>query len=136
MEAEAVGGHDAIVEDVIDVGLGGEAAQGAGVVFRDGGLDGGDAEVFVAAGEMRARGGDAGFCIAGDGGIAIEDEVAVRGDAGGVDLGTGETSEEERQDEGSPEEAMADCTCSGGAKSGCRKKRVGGTGHDDTSLLR
>lgn len=84
-----MGRDDAIVEDVIDVGLGGEAAQGAGIVFRDGGLDGGDAEVFVAAGEMRASGGDAGFCIAGDGGVAIEDEVAVRGNAVGVDLGTG-----------------------------------------------
>jgi hypothetical protein len=136
LKAQTVGGDDAIVENVIDIGLGGEAAQGAGVVFRECGLDGGDAEVFVAAGEMRASGGDAGFGIAGDGGVAIEDEVAVRGDARGVDLGTGETSKEERDDEGSAEAATADCTCSGGAKSGRRKKRVGGTGHDDTSLLR
>ena len=33
-DAEAVGGDDAVVEDVVDVGLGGEAAEGGGVVFR------------------------------------------------------------------------------------------------------
>ena len=116
-----MGGDDAVVEDVVDVGLGGEAAQGAGVVFRGCGLDGGDAEVFVALREMRTGGGDAGCCIAGDGGVAIEDEVAVRGDAAGVDLGTGETGEEERYDERFPQEVMADCTCSGDAASVRRK---------------
>ena len=71
----------------------------------DCGFDGGDAEVFVALGEVGAGGGDAGFGVAGDGGVAIEDEVAVRRDAGGVDLGTGEAGEEDGQDEGSAEEA-------------------------------
>jgi hypothetical protein len=121
LEAEAMRGDDAIVEDVIDVGLGGEAAQGAGVVFPDGGLDGGDAEVFVALGEMRSGGGDPRFCVAGDGRVAIEDEVAVRGDAAGVNLGTGEAAKKERQNNGSPEDAMADCTCSRGAKGGRTK---------------
>ena len=92
-----MGGDDAIVEDVVDVGLGGEAAQGAGVIFRDGGLDGGYAEVFVAPGDMCSGRGDARFCVAGDGRVAIEHEVAVRGDAAGVDLGTGETGKKEHQ---------------------------------------
>jgi hypothetical protein len=33
LKAQAVSGDDAIVEDVVDVGLGGETTQGAGVVF-------------------------------------------------------------------------------------------------------
>jgi hypothetical protein len=89
LKAQTVGGDDAIVEDVVDVGLGGEAAQGGGVVFRDCGFDGGDAEVVVAPGEMCAGGGDTGFCVAGDGCVAIEDEVAVGSDAAGIDLGNG-----------------------------------------------
>jgi hypothetical protein len=136
LKAQAVRGDDAIAEDEVDVGLGGETAQGGGVVFRDGGLDGGDAEVFIPPGEMGAGGGDAGFCIAGDGRVAIEDEVAVGSDAVGVDLGTGETGKEERYDEGSPEEATADRKCNRGAKSGGRKNKVGGNGHGCTSLLR
>jgi hypothetical protein len=142
VKAQAVGGDDAIVEDVVYVGLGGEAAQGGGVVFVEGGLDGGDAEVLVAPGKMRAGGGDAGFGVTGDGGVAVEDEVAMRSDAAGVDLGSdlgsdlgaGEAGEKERQDEGSPEDAMADCTCKGDAASGRRKHWVGGDGHGDTSL--
>ena len=121
LEAQAVGGDDAIVEDEVDVRLGREAAQSAGVVFLDCGLDSGSAEVVVAPGEVCAGGGDAGFGVARDGRVPIEDEVAVRRDAAGVDLGTGETSKKEGQDEGSPEEAVADCTCSGDAASGRRK---------------
>jgi hypothetical protein len=90
VETKAVGRDDAVVEDVVDVGLSGEAAKGGGVVFRGGRLDGCDADVFVAAGETGSGGCDAGFGIAGDGGVAIENEVAVRGDAGGVDLCGGE----------------------------------------------
>jgi hypothetical protein len=89
LKAQTVGGDDTVVEDVVDIGLGDEAAQGAGVVFLDCGLDGGDAEVFVAPGKMRAGGGDPRFCVAGDGCVAIEDEVAVGSDAAGIDLGNG-----------------------------------------------
>ena len=121
LEAQAVGGDDAIVEDEVDVGLGSEAAQRAGVVFLDCGLDGGDAEMVVAPGEVCAGRGDAGFGVTGDGRVAIEDEVAVRGDAASVNLGTGETAKKERQNNGSPEDAMADCTCSRGAKGGRTK---------------
>jgi hypothetical protein len=83
-------GDDAVVEDVFNVGLGGEAVQGSRVVLGWG-LDSRDAEVLVAAGEVGAGGGDVGFSVAGDGGVAIEDEVAVRSDAAGVDLGTSES---------------------------------------------
>jgi hypothetical protein len=121
-----MGGDDAIVEDVVDVGLGGEAAEGAGVVFRNGGLDGGDAEVLVTPGEMCAGGGDTGFSVTGDGRVAIEDEVTVGGDAAGVDLGpdnlgASQTGEEEGDDEGSAEDATADRTCNRGTKGGRRK---------------
>jgi hypothetical protein len=78
---------------------------------------------------MSAGGGDAGFCIAGNGRVAIEDEVAVGGDAAGVDLGTGETGKQERQDEGSPEDAMADHTCDLGAKRGRMKNQIMVNGH-------
>ena len=82
---------------------------------------------------MRAGRGDAGFCVTGDGGVAIEDEVAVGSDAAGVDLGTGlgsgETGKKERQDEGSPEDAIADRTCNRNAKSGRTKNRICGNGH-------
>jgi hypothetical protein len=33
LKAQAVSGDDAIVENVVDVGLGGETAESAGVVF-------------------------------------------------------------------------------------------------------
>jgi hypothetical protein len=128
-----VGRDDTIVEDVVDIGLGGEAAQSAGVVFGDGRLDGGDAEVFVAPGEMGAGGGDAGFCVTGDGCVAIEDEVAVGSDVAGVDLGidlgTGEAGKKKRQDEASPEDATADRTCNWDAKSGRTKNQICGNGH-------
>ncbi len=75
------------MDDVLDVGLGAETVEGGGVVFGGGGLDGGDAEVFVASGEMGSGRGDAGFGVARDGGVAVEDEVAVRGDGVGVELG-------------------------------------------------
>src|SRR3981189_2353174 len=61
------------------------------------GLGCGDAEVLVAPGKMGTGRGDAGFGVAGDGGVAIEDEVVVGSDAGGVDLGAGEAGEEEHQ---------------------------------------
>jgi hypothetical protein len=119
LKAEAVSGDDAIVEDVFDVGLGGEKTEGGGVVLTDGlgcglgcrlswGLDGGDAEVLVAPGETGSGGGDTGFGVAGDGGVTIEDEVAVGSDARCVDLRGGQRSKEEGQDEGLLEAAAAD----------------------------
>jgi hypothetical protein len=49
-------------------------------------LDCGDAEVLVALGEVAAGGEKAAFGVGWDGGVAINEEVAVRGDAGGIDL--------------------------------------------------
>ena len=86
LDAEAVGGDDAVVEDVVDVGLGGEAAEGGGVVFGCGGLDGGDAKVLAALGEADSGEGDADFGVGGDSGVVVDDEVAMRHDAVGVDL--------------------------------------------------
>jgi hypothetical protein len=116
LKAEAVSGDDAIVQDVVDVRLGGQAAQGCGIVLGRG-LDCSDAEVLVAPGEMGAGGGNAGFRVARDGGVAIEDEVAVRRDAGGVDLGSGETRQQERQDDCPFACAIAEQTSRGNAKS-------------------
>ncbi len=116
LDAKAMGGDDAVVEDVVDVGLGGETAEGGGVVFGGGGLDGGDAEVLVALGEA-GSGGDVGFGVGGDGGVVIKDEVAMRGDAVGVDLGTGEAGQGEGQQDGAPERA-AEERCSGAVGKG------------------
>jgi hypothetical protein len=93
---------------------------------------------------MGAGGGDAGFCVTGDGRVAVEDEVAVRSDAAGVDLGTlgtalgtGEPGKKERQDEGSPEDATADRTCNRDVKSWRTKNQVSVNGHGGLpSLLR
>ena len=144
LNPETVGGDDAVVKDVFDVGLGGDAAQGGGVVILKGGLgfDGGDAEVFVAVNKVGARGRDAGFGVSGDGGVAIEDEVAMRCDARGVDLSTGRAGEEDREDEGSVEQESGnfsgnrDRTSSRDAKSRRRKIEDAGNGHGGTSLLR
>jgi hypothetical protein len=117
--------------------LGGEAAQGGGVVFEGGlGLDGGDAEVLIAVKEMGADRGDTGFGVAGDGGVAIENEVAMGRDGGGVDLGACKAGEEDRQDEGSVEEATGDFAGNRDAKSRRRKLQGAGDGHGGTSLLR
>lgn len=88
-KAKTVGGDDAVVQDVVDVGLSSEAAESSGIVVVSCGLDCCDAEMLVAPGEAGTGGGDAGLCVSGDGGVAIEDEVTMGGDAGGVDLGTG-----------------------------------------------
>ncbi len=106
------------------------------------GFDGGDAEVFVAVAEVGAGSGDAGFGVAGNGGVAIEDEVAMRRDARGVDLCTGKAGEEDRQDEGTVEQAASDFsgnrdpTNNRDAKSRRRKIEDAGNGHGGTSLLR
>ena len=105
---------------------------------RGGGLDGGDAEVFVALGEMGAGGGDAGFGVAGDGGVAVEDEVAVGSDAGGVDLGAGECGEEQKisEDKARRKMAMADGSAVGDEESGLAESNLLRAEHGCTSLLR
>jgi hypothetical protein len=88
-----VRGDDAVVQNVVDVGLGGEAAHsGSVIVVR---LDRSDAEVLVAPGKVSAGRRDAGFRVAGDGSVAIEDKVTVGSDAGRVNLCLGKRREEE-----------------------------------------
>jgi len=99
------------VEDVAYVGLGGEVAESGGVVLRQGRLYGGDAEVFVALGEMSAGGEDMGFRVGGDGCIAIEDDVAVGSDAGGVDLRGGEWGKKWEKESGQARDASVERTC-------------------------
>lgn len=95
------------MEDVADVGLGGEEAESGGVVLRRGRLYGGDAEVFVALGETNASGGNVGLSVGWDGCIAIKDDVAVRGDAGGVDLRGGERGKKWEKESGQARDASA-----------------------------
>jgi hypothetical protein len=106
LEGEAVGRDDAVVEDVVDVGLGGEVAEGRSVVLACG-LNGGDPEMLVSNGEAGACGGDSHFSVTRDGGVAIEDEVAVGSDAGSVDLGFGERGKKEHKDDGCAKAAEA-----------------------------
>jgi hypothetical protein len=95
------------VEDVAYVGLGGEDAESGGVVLRQGRLDGGDAEVFVALGETSASGEEVGLSVGRYGCIAIEDDVAVRSDAGGVDLRGGEWGKKWEKESGQARDASA-----------------------------
>ena len=68
------------MEDVLDVGLGGEAAHGGCVVCGAEGLSGGDAEVWIALGEAGSGGEVRAFGIAGDDGVAIDDDIMVGDD--------------------------------------------------------
>jgi len=63
--------------------------------------------VLVALGEVAASGEEVGFCVGGDGCVAIEDKVAVRGDAGGVDLGYGERRQEGEEESCDTRDASA-----------------------------
>jgi len=113
-----VRGDDAIVDDEVDIWLRSQAAEdGCVVVLGCGltgglgcGLDCGDAEVFVAVGETGADGGDTGLRVTWDGGVAIEDEVVVGSDAGGVDLGAGQAGEDEYEDGSSFADEVAEQT--------------------------
>jgi hypothetical protein len=113
-EAETKRGDDSVVEDVAHVGLGGEEAESGGVVLRLWRLYGGDAEVFVALCEASASGEEMGLSVGGDGCVAIEDDVAVRGDAGGVDLRDGEWGKKREKECGQARDTSADraCACS------------------------
>ena len=77
-------GDDAVVEDVFHVGLVGEAAHDGGVV--DGGLGGGlGGSLGGGVSGNGLHGGDP-EVLTGNGGVAIDDKVTVRSEAGGVDL--------------------------------------------------
>lgn len=88
-EDEVAGGDETVVEDVLDVGQGGEAAEGGGVfidrVRSTGGVDDGEAEVVVALEETGPCGAGVGLGTSGDGGVAIDDKITMRDDVAGVD---------------------------------------------------
>ncbi len=129
MRAETKGRDDAVVEDVGDVGLRGEAAQGGCILVVSGGLDGDDSQMLVAVHETSAGGCDPGFGIAGDDGVAIEDEIAVGSDAGGIDLGGGDAAEKEQEDEGVSGERSGSRSNNGHTKSRRTGSQVMVKGH-------
>jgi hypothetical protein len=131
-----MGRDNAVMEDVLDVGFGGEATESGCIVFQGCGFDGGDAEVLVAVGETGSGGGDEGLCVGGDGGVAIEDKIAMGSDAGGVDLGSSHAGEEERQDTEPLQKTMNGLTCRVKMKIGRVKSQAGGNRHGCTSMLR
>jgi hypothetical protein len=133
LQEEAVGGDDAVVEDVVYVGLGGETVEGGCVVFGGGRLDGGDAEVLAAAEEASAGGGEMGFGVGGDGSVAIEDEVAVGRSAVGVDLGSREPGTEDGYKNDTAEENAQIERCCGSAESGYAGSGLTAVEHGCTS---
>jgi hypothetical protein len=70
-------GYDAVVEDVVDIGLGGEAAHGFVIGFKRGRSDGGDAQMLAAPDKAGSGDVDAGFGISRNGGVAVDDDVVV-----------------------------------------------------------
>jgi hypothetical protein len=100
---DAVGGDDAVMQDVGYIWLRGEEAEGGGVVLRGGGLDCGDAQVLVALEKASAGRGDTGCCVSGNGGVAVDHQIAMRGDAVGVDLCAG------KRDDGDSQKGWREC---------------------------
>jgi len=49
-----------------------------------------------------------GFCVAGDGGVLVKNEEAMRDDAVGIDLGDSETRGEEGHGKDSPDDAITE----------------------------
>jgi hypothetical protein len=96
--AELVRGYNAVVKNGDDIWLGREEAEGSCVVpLTDRRLDDDDAQMLVALGEASACGVDVGFCVTRDGAVAVEDQIAVWNEAGGVDLGGGKCGGQEEQ---------------------------------------
>ncbi len=81
------------MEDVGDVGLGGEAAhcrwRRPSLLESGWCLDGGHAELFAAVEETGAGGLGMGFRIAGNCCVAIDDDVTVRDYSSGIELCVG-----------------------------------------------
>jgi hypothetical protein len=78
--------------------LGGEEAESGCVVLGCGRLYSGDAEVLVALSEAGAGGEEVGLGVAGNGCVAIENEVAMGSDAGGIDLRHGGGAQEREKE--------------------------------------
>ena len=107
---EVAGGDDTVVQDVLDVGQGGEAAEGGGVGSWSGGaemwldhlgvdLDGDDTEAVVTQEDGCTGGMGVGGGVRGDDGIAIDEDISMRNDGCGLGLRMqewrGERDEEE-----------------------------------------
>jgi hypothetical protein len=126
-----VGGEDAVVDDVLDGGVGAQGGDGGGF---GGGVGGGfndrDAEGTVAADDAGTCGDGAGFDIGGDGAGAVDDEITVR-DGGtdwagkllGVSAQAGGEEESDESDGGENKETAQDGDQALGAECG-----VGGDG--------
>jgi len=125
-----VSGEDAVVDDVLDGGVGTQGGEGGGFAGGvGGGLEDSDAEGSVAANDVSTGDADAGFGVGGDG-AAVGDEIAVRdGDSDGAGELLGVRAQATGQDEsdesegGENEEIAEDREQTQGAK--CR---VGGGG--------
>ena len=85
---EVVSGENAVMDDEFDVGLGAECGDGGGFVRGGVGLKDGDAEGLVDAEDAGSGDAGEGFGIAGDGAVAVGDQVAMWDDgpdgAGGL----------------------------------------------------
>ena len=88
------------------------------------------------AGEASAGGGDAGFRVAGDGGVAIEDEIAVWRDAGGIDLGAWQGAQGRAEDDGRFADEIAELMRGRNANSWRARGQASINGHGGTSELR
>jgi hypothetical protein len=75
------------VDDEFHFGLGAQGRDGGGFIFAVAGVEDGDAEGFVAPEDVSLRDAGPGLGVAGDGAVAVGDQIAVRD--GGSD-GTGE----------------------------------------------
>ena len=81
-----MGGDDAVVDDKGDVGLGAKGGDCGGFIGAGSGVEDGDAEGLVEAEDTCVGEVGVGLRIAGDGPVAVGDEVAV-GDNGGDGAG-------------------------------------------------
>jgi hypothetical protein len=77
-EDERVGGDDAVVDDELDVGLGAEGCDGCGFIGAGCGVEDGNTKGLVEAEDAGVGEADVGLGVAGDGVVAVGDEVAVR----------------------------------------------------------
>ena len=97
-ESKTECGDDPVVKNITYVGLGREETEGGCVVLSGGGLNGCNAEVFVGLCETGPGGAQAGLGVAGNGGVAIDDQVAMGSDAGGVNLRHGSVGQERKKE--------------------------------------
>jgi len=81
-----VGGEDAVVDDVLDVGIGAKGGDGGVFVGVGGGVENKDAEGRAGANNVHAGDACAGLYTRGDDGAVINDEITM-GDGSGDGAG-------------------------------------------------